>query len=87
MKNVTVNFCKKYLNIEESFNDDNELLEFLISAAKICVLNETELNNDSNIKEDLELVVIMMVAELYEKRKLHKNIYDSVIEDYRSKNK
>lgn len=61
--------CKKHLNIEETFEEDDYLLEICLHAAKEYVFNYTSLSvEELDKRPSVVLAVLVLVSDFYSRR-------------------
>ncbi|MEG2056821.1 MAG: head-tail connector protein [Romboutsia sp.] len=66
---INVEHCKKYLNIEDDFKDDDTLLQICLLASKDYIASYTSLSIDKLDKiSSINIVVLLLVTEMYSRR-------------------
>lgn len=67
--NLTIEHCKKHLNIEEDFKDDDSLISLCLCSSKDYVKSYTSLSVDELDKiSSINIAVLLLVTEMYSKR-------------------
>lgn len=66
---ITIDDCKKHLNIEYGFIEDDDLLQICLLAAKEYILNYTSLPVEALDQLDsIVIAVLVLVTEYYSNR-------------------
>lgn len=67
--NISVIDCKKHLNIEEDFCEDDNFISLCLLSAKDYILNYTELTEEElDEKSSINIAVLLLVSHFYECR-------------------
>lgn len=76
---INVEHCKKYLNIEDDFKDDDALLQICLLASKDYIASYTSLSIDKLDKiPSINIAVLLLVTEMYSKRSATEQVSNKV---------
>lgn len=67
--NLTIEHCKKHLNIEEEFKEDDALINLCLYSSKDYIKTYTSLSEEKlNEIPSINIAVLLLVTEMYSRR-------------------
>ncbi|MDB8794275.1 head-tail connector protein [Romboutsia sp. 1001216sp1] len=77
--NLMIEHCKKHLNIEEDFKEDDSLINLCLYSAKDYVKTYTSLSEEKLDKiPSINIAVLLLVTDMYSKRSATEQVSNKV---------
>ncbi len=77
--NLTIEHCKKHLNIEEEFKEDDALINLCLYSSKDYIKTYTSLSEEKlNEIPSINIAVLLLVTEMYSRRSATEQVSNKV---------